>query len=64
MDTYMNKTMASIASLEKIEIIRSQEFIVRRNLTMHRLVTPFVIRQPTQRPRLLERVYKPMRTLH
>ena len=24
MDTYMHKTMASIASLEKIEIIRSQ----------------------------------------
>ena len=27
MDTYMHKTMVSIASLEKIEIIRSQEFI-------------------------------------
>ena len=27
MDTYMHKTMASIASLEKIEIIGSQEFI-------------------------------------
>ena len=27
MDTYMHKTMASVASLEKIEIIRSQEFI-------------------------------------
>ena len=27
MDRYMHKTMASIASLEKIEIIRSQEFI-------------------------------------
>ena len=26
MDTYMHKTMVSIASLEKIEIIRSQEF--------------------------------------
>ena len=25
MDTYMHKTMASVASLEKIEIIRSQE---------------------------------------
>ena len=25
MDTYMHKTMASIASLEKIEIIRGQE---------------------------------------
>ena len=27
MDTYMDKTMASIVSLEKIEIIRSQEFM-------------------------------------
>ena len=26
MHTYMHKTMVSIASLEKIEIIRSQEF--------------------------------------
>ena len=25
MDTYMHKTMVSLASLEKIEIIRSQE---------------------------------------
>ena len=38
--------------------------IVRRNLAMHRSVTPFVIRQPIRRPRLLERVYKPMRTPH
>ena len=28
MDTYMHKTMGSIASLEKIEIIRSQEFMM------------------------------------
>ena len=27
METYMHKTMASVASLEKIEIIRSQEFM-------------------------------------
>ena len=27
MDTYMHKTMASVASLEKNEIIRSQEFM-------------------------------------
>ena len=27
MDTYMHKTMASVAILEKIEIIRSQEFM-------------------------------------
>ena len=28
MDTYMQKTMVSVASLEKIEIIRSQEVIL------------------------------------
>ena len=27
MDTYMHKSMASVVSLEKIEIIRSQEFM-------------------------------------
>ena len=27
MDTYMHKTMASVVNLEKIEIIRSQEFM-------------------------------------
>ena len=27
MDTYIHKTMASVASLENIEIIRSQEFM-------------------------------------
>ena len=27
MDTYMHNTMVSVASLEKIEIIRSQEFM-------------------------------------
>ena len=27
MDTYMHKTMVSVARLEKIEIIRSQEFM-------------------------------------
>ena len=28
MDTYMHKTMTSVASLEKIEIIRSEEFML------------------------------------
>ena len=28
MDTYMDKTMASVVSLEKIEVIRSQEFML------------------------------------
>ena len=30
MDTYMHKTMVSIGSLEKIEIIRSQEFMLSK----------------------------------
>ena len=30
MDTYMHKTMASIASLEKIDIIRSKEFMLSK----------------------------------
>ena len=30
MDRYMYKTMASVASLEKIEIIRSQEFMLSK----------------------------------
>ena len=38
--------------------------VVRYNLTVHCSVTPFIIQQPIQRPRLLERVYKPMRTSH
>ena len=37
---------------------------VRCNLAMHCSVTPFIIRQPIRRPRLLERVYKPMCTSH
>ena len=40
------------------------QFNVRHNLTVHCSVTPFIIWQPIQRPHLLERVYKPMRTLH
>ena len=30
MDTYMHKTMVSVASLEKIDIIRSQEFMLSK----------------------------------
>ena len=37
---------------------------VRSNLDTHLSDTPFAIRQPIWRPRLLERVYKPIRTLH
>ena len=40
------------------------ERIERYNLAMHHSVTPFVIWQPTCRPHLLERVYKPIHTLH
>ena len=37
---------------------------VRSNLEMHLSDTPFAIRQPIWRPRLLERVHKPIRTPH
>ena len=37
---------------------------VRHNLAVHCSVTPFIIRQPIWRPRLLETVFKPMHTLH
>ena len=30
MDTYMHKSVASVVSLEKIEIIRSQEFMLSK----------------------------------
>ena len=38
--------------------------IVMSNLTMHLSDTPFIIQQPKQRPRLLERLYKLIRTPH
>ena len=37
---------------------------VRSNLAIHLSDTPFAIRQPIQKPRLLERVYKLIRTPH
>ena len=39
------------------------KFNVRSNLAIHRSDTPFVIRQPIRRLRLLERLYKPIRTV-
>ena len=45
-------------------LLHEVQVSVRRNLAVHCSVTPFIIRQPIQRPRLLERVYKPMRTSH
>ena len=39
-------------------------YSVRCSLTVHCSVTPFVIQQPIPRPRLLERVYRPMHTSH
>ena len=51
---------------QNFDVIMDDTFIhfVRHNLAVHHSVTPFIIRQPIQRPGLLERVYKPMRTLH
>ena len=46
------------------DLVLAYHNVVRRNLTMHRLVTPFIIRQPIRRPCLLERVYKPIRSPH
>ena len=56
----LEKSQSDIPS----DFITSPVDVVRCNLAMHYLVTPFVIRQPIHRPRLLERVYKPMHTLH
>ena len=46
------------------KIIELDDGSVRCNLAMHCSVTPFVIQQPIQKPRLLDRVYKPMHTLY
>ena len=50
--------------LNKFAIETPDNKIVRSNLAMHLLDTPFVIWQPIQRPCLLERVYKPICTPH
>ena len=54
--------------LDDLKEISAMEYvvkvIVRCNLTVHCSVIPFIIWQPIRRPRLLERVYKPMHTLH
>ena len=53
--------------LDDLKEISAMEYvvkvIVRCNLAVHCSVIPFIIWQPIQRPRLLERVYKPMCTL-
>ena len=43
---------------------RHRKSSVRSNLDTHLSDTPFTIRQPIWRPHLLERVYKPIHTLH
>ena len=52
-----------LSNLQKPWTISCKD-IVRCNLAVHCWVTPFIIRQPIHRPRLPERVYKPMHTLH
>ena len=47
-----------------VQMAQSITIFVRSNLDMHLSDTPFTIGQPIRRPRLLERVYKPIRTLH
>ena len=44
MDTCMHKTMVSVASLEKIEIIRSQEFV--QNETRLKFLKKMIILGP------------------
>ena len=44
--------------------VKAIEATVRSNLTIHLSDTPFTIRQPIQKPHLLERVYKPIHTPH
>ena len=70
-DTYktvLKNTLLNKFTIEtpnnKLQEVTLQDGSVRRNLVMHCLVTPFVIRQPIQRPRLLERIYKPVHTSH
>ena len=47
-----------------IKLVNENVQIVRSNLDTHLSDTPFAIWQPIQRPRLLERVYKPIHTPH
>ena len=67
-ETYIGEKRKYTQIIPETELIAPTENnyipFVRRNLAMHCSVTPFVIRQPIHRPRLLERVYKPMRTPH
>ena len=58
------KPATSKQHYERFNLYINFQTNVRRNLAVHHSVTPFIIRQPIWRPRLLERVYKPMHTLH
>ena len=61
-----NKLWESCMTLMEIScrLVNLMYFIVRSNLAIHRSDTPFIIWQPIHRPRLLERVYKPICTPH
>ena len=50
--------------IKESEVDRLLTTCVRSNLAMHLSDTHFAIWQPIQRPRLLERVYKPIHTPH
>ena len=58
----LNSPNAIWVNVELLKTISNIPFQgnVRSNLAIHRLDTPFVIQQPIHRPRLLERVYKPV----
>ena len=62
-DEVKRQEQLQVKMSEEDEQKKIQE-IVRHNLAVHCSVTPFIIQQPIWRPRLLERVYKPMHTSH
>ena len=61
---FLNSDKKWIYAVYNCTCIHKLVAIVRHNLAIHRLVTPFITQQPIHRPHLLERVYKPMCTPH
>ena len=59
MTSLLSSVSIKLCSLHRVLLV-----CVRCNLTVHCSVTSFIIQQPIRRPYLLERVYKPMHTLH
>ena len=67
LDVYrqLNDSITSFEGFTQSDLTNNNDNLnVRNNLAIHPLDTPFTILQPIRRPRLLERVYKPIRTPH